>query len=117
MKALYHREGSLGIVRGSGGVKATCAVDKTNGGIVMNAEQKQTLIAKIESLPSEEQLEVIAHVDRLLRKKEAKQSTKGINLEELRGALNHLADEYTPEELQEKVNEWRIKNAIGVDPL
>lgn len=29
-----------------------------------------------------------------------------------RGALSHLADEYTAEELQEKSNEWRMKKAL-----
>lgn len=29
-----------------------------------------------------------------------------------RGALSHLADEYTAEELQEKADEWRMKKAL-----
>jgi hypothetical protein len=78
----------------------------------MEAEQKEALIAKIESLPTEKQQEVVAHVDRLLRRQNEKESASGINLEELRGALSHLADEYTADELQEKANEWRIEKAM-----
>lgn len=78
----------------------------------MEAEQKQTLIAKIESLSTQEQQEVVDHVECLLKKKETKQSKSGINLEELRGTLSHLKDEYTIEELKERAKEWRMQKAV-----
>lgn len=106
----------------------------------MEAEQKRALLAKIDSLSPEEQRQVVGYVDALLQTQEvrgdggeekssgpqhdvknvrrgsgegaASESGNGIDLRELRGALSHLKDEYTVEELQEKANEWRMKKAM-----
>lgn len=99
----------------------------------MTTSEKQALIAKIETLPPEGQRRVEGYVDALLEAQDAEgvADLKGSDAPSAkaeredasddtrssrfrwRGALSHLADAYTAEELQQQANEWRIKKALG----
>ena len=103
----------------------------------MSPDEKQALIEKIDELPPEQCRRVEGYVDALHemtksnstgessrgpeREGEARKSTSSeasVEPEEetldlsLRGALSHLKDEHTAEELQEKAKQWRIKKAL-----
>jgi hypothetical protein len=104
----------------------------------MSPDAKQTLIEKIEGLSPEQRKRVEGYVDALYemtqpnsaaekfspgseREDQAESpvsSAQSTDTEEktldlsLRGALSHLKDEYTAEELQEKAKQWRIKKAL-----
>jgi hypothetical protein len=104
----------------------------------MNASERQSLVEKIEALPPDARERVEGYVDALHemtqlnsadeefslgsekeeQAREAASSVQSTDTEEetlnlsLRGALSHLKDEYTAEELQEKAKQWRIKKAL-----
>lgn len=104
----------------------------------MQTDERQSLIKKIEALSPEARKRVEGYVDALYEMaqpsppaeefrpgsegeeegEEASPPTDSADAEEegldlsLRGALSHLKDEYTAEELQERANQWRIKKAL-----
>ena len=89
----------------------------------MSPDEKQALIKKIDELPPQQRKRVEGYVDALLEssmldsevrgKGDGNQSTSVKEDEEyldlsLRGALEHLRDQYTSVELQHKIQEeWR----------
>jgi len=104
----------------------------------MSPDEKQILVEKIEALSPEQRKRVEGYVDALYEMTQpnsaAEEFSHGSEKEEqsrepassaeptgpeektlnlsLRGALSHLKDEYTAEELQEKAKQWRIKKAL-----
>jgi hypothetical protein len=104
----------------------------------MSPDEKQVLVEKIEALSPEQRKRVEGYVDALYEMTQpssaAEEFSPGSEKEEqsrepassaeptgpeektldlsLRGALRHLKDEYTAEELQEKAKQWRIKKAL-----
>ena len=104
----------------------------------MSPDEKQILVEKIEALSPEQRKRVEGYVDALYemtqpnsaagefssgseREDQAEplaSSAQSTDTEEktldlsLRGALRHLKDEYTAEELQEKAKQWRIQKAL-----
>lgn len=107
----------------------------------MSADIRPSLIEKIEALSPEARERVEGYVDALLEEGRGAPPIEGSDSSgrskvsmsttesgeegshrggktstprfQWRGALSHLADEYTAEELQEKANEWRMKKALG----
>ena len=103
----------------------------------MSPDEKQALIEKIDELPPEQCRRVEGYVDvlhEMTKPNSTGESSRGpegegearkpttseasVEPEEetldlsLRGALSHLKDEYTAEELQERAKQWRIKKAL-----
>jgi uncharacterized protein YfaT (DUF1175 family) len=77
----------------------------------MTTSEKQALIAKIETLPSEEQEKVRAFVRQLIDKAGDEEVKPRYLSQDWAGALRHLKDEYTSLELEDDVMEQWLKSA------
>lgn len=94
----------------------------------MSADSRPSLIEKIEALPPAARERVKGYVDALLEAQRSETDQEGgqrrddeekggeeeseVPRFQWRGALSHLSDEYTAEELQEKAIEWRIQKGL-----